>query len=113
MITPVDRHDVGDSAGAVVAHVRQMIDRGALGPGARLPAERDLARQVGVSPPTLRAGPRTPAAPGGGRSPRGSRPSIPPGPPTPRTGGPCFLAPTRIGTSTRRCAPGMRTARGA
>src|SRR5882757_11452747 len=82
MITPVDRHDVGDSAGAVVAHVRQMIDRGALGPGARLPAERDLAHQIGVSRPTVRAGLRTLAALGVVRSRRGSGTYIPDGPPT-------------------------------
>ena len=43
-----DRHDKLDSAAAVVAHVRELIDRGALRPGGRLPPERDLARQVGV-----------------------------------------------------------------
>ena len=37
-----------DSASAVVTHVRQLIDRGALGPGARLPPERDLALQVAL-----------------------------------------------------------------
>jgi DNA-binding transcriptional MocR family regulator len=35
-----------DSAAAVVSHVRQLIDSGSLGPGARLPPERDLAREV-------------------------------------------------------------------
>jgi GntR family transcriptional repressor for pyruvate dehydrogenase complex len=77
-----DRHDIGDSAGAVVAHIRQLIDRGALGPGARLPAERDLARLVGVSRPTVRAGLRTLAALGVVRSRRGSGTYIPDGPPT-------------------------------
>ena len=77
-----DRHDIGDSASAVVAHVRQLIDRGALGPGARLPAERDLALQVGVSRPTVRAGLRTLGALGVVRSRRGSGTYIPEGPPT-------------------------------
>jgi GntR family transcriptional repressor for pyruvate dehydrogenase complex len=82
MITEEDRHDIVDSAAAVVAHVRQLIDRGALGPGARLPAERDLARLVGVSRPTVRAGLRTLAALGVVRSRRGSGTYIPDGPPT-------------------------------
>jgi len=71
-----------DSAAQVVAHVRELIDRGALGPGARLPPERDLARQVGVSRPTVRAGLRTLAALGVVRSRRGSGTYIPEGPPT-------------------------------
>jgi len=77
-----ERHDTHDSAAAVVAHVRQLIDRGALGPGARLPPERDLARQVGVSRPTVRAGLRTLGALGVVRSRRGSGTYIPDGPPT-------------------------------
>jgi GntR family transcriptional repressor for pyruvate dehydrogenase complex len=71
-----------DSAATVVAHVRTLIDRGMLGPGARLPAERQLARQVGVSRPTVRAGLRTLAALGVVRSRRGSGTYIPDGPPT-------------------------------
>ena len=71
-----------DSAAAVVAHVRQLIDSGTLGPGARLPPERDLAREVGVSRPTVRAGLRTLAALGVVRSRRGSGTYIPDGPPT-------------------------------
>src|SRR6516162_5581439 len=71
-----------DSASQVVAHVRRLIDRGALLPGARLPPERDLARQVGVSRPTVRAGLRTLAALGVVRSRRGSGTYIPVGPPT-------------------------------
>jgi GntR family transcriptional repressor for pyruvate dehydrogenase complex len=71
-----------DSAATVVAHVRALINRGTLGPGARLPAERQLARQVGVSRPTVRAGLRTLAALGVVRSRRGSGTYIPDGPPT-------------------------------
>jgi GntR family transcriptional regulator, transcriptional repressor for pyruvate dehydrogenase complex len=82
MTSMFERHDTADSATAVVAHVRELIDRGALGPGARLPPERDLARQVGVSRPTVRAGLRTLAALGVIRSRRGSGTYIPEGPPT-------------------------------
>ena len=43
----------------VVAHVRGMLDRGEIKAGDRLPAERELARQLGVSRPSLRAGLRS------------------------------------------------------
>jgi GntR family transcriptional regulator, transcriptional repressor for pyruvate dehydrogenase complex len=82
MTTTDERHDTSDSAAAVVAHVRDLIDRGALGPGGRLPAERHLALQIGVSRPTVRAGLRTLAALGVVRSRRGSGTYIPNGPPT-------------------------------
>src|SRR5712692_5745350 len=82
MITARGRQHSSDSAAAVVAHVRDLIDRGALGPGGRLPPERDLAHQVGVSRPTVRAGLRTLAALGVVRSRRGSGTYIPDGPPT-------------------------------
>src|SRR5947208_9472318 len=78
----IDRPDIADSADAVVAHVRELIDRGALGPGGRLPPERDLAHRIGVSRPTVRAGLRTLAALGVVRSRRGSGTYIPDGPPT-------------------------------
>lgn len=40
----------------VVEHLRQMIQKGELEPGARLPAERDLALRLNVSRASLRAG---------------------------------------------------------
>ena len=40
----------------VVEHVRRLIERGALGPGDRLPGERDLAHELGVSRPSVRSG---------------------------------------------------------
>ena len=40
----------------VVSHVRALIERGALKPGDRLPPERELALQIGVSRPSVRAG---------------------------------------------------------
>ena len=82
MTVDIQQSHPNDSAAAVVAHVRQLIDSGSLGPGARLPPERDLAREVGVSRPTVRAGLRTLAALGVVRSRRGSGTYIPDGPPT-------------------------------
>src|SRR5688500_20409382 len=61
-----------DSAGHVVAHVRGLIERGSLRPGDRLPAERALAEQLGVSRPTVRAGLRALAAMGVVRTRHGS-----------------------------------------
>jgi GntR family transcriptional repressor for pyruvate dehydrogenase complex len=69
------------SAEQVVAHVRTLIERGALRPGDRLPAERHLASQIGVSRPTLRAGLHALAAMGVVRSRHGSGTFIPDGPP--------------------------------
>jgi GntR family transcriptional repressor for pyruvate dehydrogenase complex len=66
----------------VVTHVRTLIERGELRPGDRLPAERDLAIQIGVSRPTVRAGLRALAAMGVVRSRHGSGTYIPAGPPT-------------------------------
>jgi GntR family transcriptional repressor for pyruvate dehydrogenase complex len=65
----------------VVAHVRALIERGKLRPGDRLPAERDLAGQIGVSRPTVRAGLRALAAMGVVQSRHGSGTYIPDGPP--------------------------------
>jgi GntR family transcriptional repressor for pyruvate dehydrogenase complex len=65
----------------VVAHVRGLIEKGQLRPGDRLPAERDLAGQIGVSRPTVRAGLRALAAMGVVQSRHGSGTYIPDGPP--------------------------------
>jgi GntR family transcriptional repressor for pyruvate dehydrogenase complex len=46
----------------VLAHVRRLIERGELRPGQRLPAERGLAKQIGVSRSSVRAGLRSLAA---------------------------------------------------
>jgi GntR family transcriptional repressor for pyruvate dehydrogenase complex len=70
------------SAEQVVAHVRTLIERGALRPGDRLPAERDLASQIGVSRPSLRAGLHALAAMGVVRSRHGSGTFIHDGPPS-------------------------------
>jgi GntR family transcriptional repressor for pyruvate dehydrogenase complex len=52
-------HRGSEAAGLVVAHVRGLLDRGELKGGDRLPAERELARALGVSRPSLRAGLRS------------------------------------------------------
>ena len=65
----------------VVSFVRGLIERGQLKPGDRLPAERDLAVEIGVSRPTVRAGLRALAAMGVVRSRHGSGTYIPKGPP--------------------------------
>src|SRR5262245_41310982 len=65
----------------VVSHVRGLIERGEVRPGDRLPAERDLALQIGVSRPTVRAGLRALAAMGVVQSKHGSGTFIPSGPP--------------------------------
>lgn len=40
----------------VVEHVRRLIEKRTLGPGDRLPSERDLALELGVSRPSVRSG---------------------------------------------------------
>jgi GntR family transcriptional repressor for pyruvate dehydrogenase complex len=65
----------------VVTHVRTLIEAGSLRPGDRLPAERDLAVEIGVSRPTVRAGLRALAAMGVVQSRHGSGTYIPGGPP--------------------------------
>jgi GntR family transcriptional repressor for pyruvate dehydrogenase complex len=78
---PVAERSEG-STEQVVSHVRTLIEQGELRPGGRLPAERDLATQIGVSRPTVRAGLRALAAMGVVRSRHGSGTYIPDGPPT-------------------------------
>jgi GntR family transcriptional repressor for pyruvate dehydrogenase complex len=61
----------------VVTHVRTLIESGSLRPGDRLPAERDLATQIGVSRPTVRAGLRALSAMGVVRTRHGAGTFIP------------------------------------
>ena len=82
MPTGVGVKAIEGSTEQVVSYVRGLIERGELRPGARLPAERDLAVQIGVSRPTVRAGLRALAAMGVVRSRHGSGTYIPDGPPT-------------------------------
>jgi GntR family transcriptional repressor for pyruvate dehydrogenase complex len=60
----LDSERNGTTAEEVVARLREMIHRGELRSGDRLPPERDLAKQLGVSRPTLRAGIRSLSAVG-------------------------------------------------
>lgn len=54
----------GTSAEDVAARLREMIESGELSAGDKLPPERDLAKALGVSRPTLRAGIRSLSAVG-------------------------------------------------
>jgi GntR family transcriptional regulator, transcriptional repressor for pyruvate dehydrogenase complex len=76
----------------VVAHVRELIERGALGPGDRLPPERELAQQIGVSRPSVRAGLQALAAMGVIQARHGAGTFITDGPPMLATGPLSFLA---------------------
>ncbi|OLE54659.1 MAG: hypothetical protein AUG51_07165 [Acidobacteria bacterium 13_1_20CM_3_53_8] len=60
----IDPERRGTTSEEVVTQLREMIHRGELRPGDRLPPERDLAKLLGVSRPTLRAGIRSLAAVG-------------------------------------------------
>lgn len=60
----IDSEKSGTTAEEVVTRLREMIHRGELRSGDRLPPERDLAKQLGVSRPTLRAGIRSLSAVG-------------------------------------------------
>jgi len=71
-----------DSTERVITHVRELIARGELRPGNRLPAERELSTTLGVSRPTIRAGLRALSAMGVVKSRHGSGTYIPDGPPT-------------------------------
>src|SRR5713101_3345678 len=70
------------ATGQVVAHVRRLIERGQLRPGQRLPAERGLAKQIGVSRSTVRAGLRSLAAMSVLETRHGAGSFVPDGPPT-------------------------------
>src|SRR6187549_4097865 len=52
-VNPERRNTISEE---VISQLREMIHRGELRPGDRLPPERDLAKLLGVSRPTLRAG---------------------------------------------------------
>src|SRR5919106_2530170 len=60
----IDPERRGTTSEEVISQLREMIHRGDLRPGDRLPPERDLAKMLGVSRPTLRAGIRSLSAVG-------------------------------------------------
>lgn len=65
----------------VISHIRGLILRGSLKPGERLPPERELARRIGVSRPSVRAGLRSLAAKGVLVTRRGAGTFVADGPP--------------------------------
>src|ERR1044072_6467827 len=60
----IDPEGGGKTSESVVKQLRDMIQRGQLRAGDRLPPERDLAKLLNVSRPTLRVGIRSLAAVG-------------------------------------------------
>jgi GntR family transcriptional repressor for pyruvate dehydrogenase complex len=85
-------HDARPAGVKVVDYVRRQIEAGRLRPGVRLPSERELARQIGVSRPSLRSGLRSLQAMGVIRSRQGSGTFIADGPPRLGDGPLRFLA---------------------
>src|SRR5713226_3730985 len=84
-----DQEPVADdpmAAERVVMHIERLIQGGQLKPGDRLPAERELARHVKVSRPSVRAGLRSLAAVGILESRHGAGSFITAGPPRLSTG---------------------------
>src|SRR3954466_527829 len=80
-LAPGRGKEIEGSTEQVVSFVRALIDRRELRRGDRLPAERDLATQIGVSRPTVRAGLQALQAMGVVQSRHGSGTYIPDGPP--------------------------------
>jgi GntR family transcriptional repressor for pyruvate dehydrogenase complex len=81
-----DRDPDSLAAERVVLHLERLIESGELKPGDRLPPERVLAQQVGVSRPTVRAGLRSMSALGVVESRHGAGTFITAGPPRLSTG---------------------------
>jgi GntR family transcriptional repressor for pyruvate dehydrogenase complex len=84
--------DEGLAAERVVMHIERLIQGGQLKPGDRLPAERELARHIKVSRPSVRAGLRSLAAVGIVESRHGAGSFITAGPPKLSTGPLSLLA---------------------
>jgi GntR family transcriptional repressor for pyruvate dehydrogenase complex len=74
-------HPASPSTEHVISHVRDLIGRGHLRAGDRLPPERHLVTQLGVSRPTVRSALRALAAMGVVEARHGSGTYIPEGPP--------------------------------
>ncbi|HYU25284.1 MAG TPA: FadR/GntR family transcriptional regulator [Thermoanaerobaculia bacterium] len=81
-----------DAADQVVRHIASLIEKGELRPGDRLAAERELAAELGVSRPTVRAGLHALAAMGVTESRQGAGTFITTGPPKLGAGPLSFLA---------------------
>src|SRR5438045_9136428 len=60
----IDTEHRGTTSEEVITQLAELMHRGDVRPGDRLPPERDLAKLLGVSRPTLRAGIRSLAAVG-------------------------------------------------
>ncbi|HKX33380.1 MAG TPA: FadR/GntR family transcriptional regulator [Blastocatellia bacterium] len=71
----------GQTTEQVIAQVSELIKREELKPGDRLPPERELAKQLGISRPSLRAGLRTLISMGVLKSRQGAGTFIADGPP--------------------------------
>ncbi|HEY8181242.1 MAG TPA: FadR/GntR family transcriptional regulator [Thermoanaerobaculia bacterium] len=80
------------AAEQVVRHIAKLIEEGRLRPGDRLAAERELAQELGVSRPTVRAGLHALAAMGVIESRQGAGTFITDGPPRLGAGPLSFLA---------------------
>ena len=80
------------AAEQVVRHIAKLIEEGRLKPGDRLAAERDLAQELGVSRPTVRAGLHALGAMGVIESRQGAGTFITDGPPRLGAGPLSFLA---------------------
>jgi len=80
------------AAEQVVRHIAKLIEEGKLTPGDRLAAERELAQELGVSRPTVRAGLHALAAMGVIESRQGAGTFITDGPPRLGAGPLSFLA---------------------
>lgn len=72
----------GATAEQVVEQIRSLIAKGDLRPGDRLPAERELAKQLGISRPSIRAGLRMLVARGVLKAKHGSGTYVADGPPS-------------------------------
>jgi len=80
------------AAEQVVRHIAKLIEEGRLRPGDRLAAERELAQELGISRPTVRAGLHALAAMGVIESRQGAGTFITDGPPRVGAGPLSFLA---------------------
>ena len=87
----------GQTTEQVVARIYDLIKRDDLKPGERLPAERELSKQLGISRPSLRAGLSSLIAIGVLQSRQGAG-TLGSGSPTSRRPPKCW------GTSPQRCA---------